>query len=123
MAVLALVEVTDVGIALIITVSVVLSLRATHGQGRRAIQAGPAGSFREATPPRREREPPITEPQTEPITEPQTEPQTGPKDAPGKPWTGPGTSGASGWGGATTTASSGTDRSGIRRTRRTASTR
>ena len=37
-------------IALIITVSVVLSLRATRGQGRREIDAVPAGSFREATP-------------------------------------------------------------------------
>ncbi|MCY7287848.1 MAG: TerC family protein [Cryobacterium sp.] len=36
-------------IALIITVSVVLSLRATRGQGRREIEAAPAGSFREAT--------------------------------------------------------------------------
>jgi len=37
-------------IALIIAVSVVLSLRATRGQGRREIEAVPAGSFREATP-------------------------------------------------------------------------
>ncbi|TFC94663.1 MULTISPECIES: TerC family protein [Cryobacterium] len=36
-------------IALIIAVSVVLSLRATRGQGRREVEAAPAGSFREAT--------------------------------------------------------------------------
>jgi tellurite resistance protein TerC len=36
-------------IALIIAVSVVVSLRATRGQGRRDIEAVPAGSFREAT--------------------------------------------------------------------------
>ncbi|MBC7442609.1 MAG: TerC family protein [Ramlibacter sp.] len=36
-------------IALIIAVSVVFSLRATRGQGRREIEAVPAGSFRKAT--------------------------------------------------------------------------
>ncbi|TFC56390.1 TerC family protein [Cryobacterium sp. TMT2-15-1] len=37
-------------IALIIAVSVMLSLRATRGQGRREFEAAPVGSFREATP-------------------------------------------------------------------------
>ncbi|TFD26338.1 TerC family protein [Cryobacterium cryoconiti] len=36
-------------ISLIIAVSVVLSLRATRGQGRREVEAAPAGAFREAT--------------------------------------------------------------------------